>query len=111
MIVGTKTDLEADLEVSTDEGRDLAHKLGCRFAEITVKSHSEVRAVVVDIVRSTVEFQGSINREISNLPRDLEKKENLCDNADPEQPGLGANILSCLRGLLGVNKSSSTALK
>ena len=44
IIIGTKSDLEHNRSVTTDEGRDLAHQLNARYYEISTQSqdHDEI---------------------------------------------------------------------
>lgn len=50
-IVGNKRDQVALREVSTDEGRDTAHKLGCDFFEASAKTNMNVEASFKSLVR------------------------------------------------------------
>ena len=43
MLIGNKCDLESERVVSTEEGRNLANRLGMSFAEVSALSGNNVR--------------------------------------------------------------------
>lgn len=52
VLVGNKTDLESERQVTTAEGRALAHKFGCQFMEASAKHRINVDEAFNAIVRS-----------------------------------------------------------
>ncbi|KAH7131025.1 ras family-domain-containing protein [Dactylonectria macrodidyma] len=51
MLVGNKSDLVAEREVSMQEGHALAHELGCNFVETSAKDCRNVEQAFYDVVR------------------------------------------------------------
>ncbi|TKX22015.1 Ras-like protein 5 [Elsinoe australis] len=64
IVCGNKCDLEAEREVSTEEGKKLARDFGCRFIETSAKSRINVENAFFDIVREIRKY----NREITGGP-------------------------------------------
>ena len=50
MVVGSKIDLANEREVSTEEGQELATKLGCLFAEVSATDGSTIMKAFDKIV-------------------------------------------------------------
>jgi GTPase KRas protein len=51
VLVGNKIDLEGSREVSTEEGTELAKKLGCPFVEASAKARINVDEGFLQVVR------------------------------------------------------------
>lgn len=51
MLVGNKCDLEDQRQVSTQEGQELAKKMGCQFKEASAKTRVNVEEAFYDLVR------------------------------------------------------------
>lgn len=51
LLVGNKVDLESQREVSTEEGKCLAHDWSCPFLEASAKNSHNVNNVFIEIVR------------------------------------------------------------
>ncbi|KAJ6457978.1 ras-like protein [Mycena sanguinolenta] len=51
IIIGNKCDLEAEREVSMQEGRDLAEELGCAFIETSAKQNINVEEAFFNVIR------------------------------------------------------------
>ncbi|KAK6504115.1 Ras GTPase [Arthrobotrys conoides] len=51
LLAGNKCDLETEREVSTEEGRALAHSFGAIFFEISAKAHINIDSSVHELVR------------------------------------------------------------
>eukprot|EP00128_Syssomonas_multiformis_P001709 Colp12_sorted_trinity150504_noHs@22062 len=68
ILVGNKSDLENDRQVSTQEGKDLAKQLKVSFLETSAKQRLNVDKVFHDLVR----LIRSYNKE--NMPKGPEKK-------------------------------------
>lgn len=51
VLVGNKCDLEADRQVSSQEGRDLAKQFGCQFLETSAKQRINVDDAFYQVVR------------------------------------------------------------
>ncbi|XP_064638863.1 ras-related protein Rap-2a-like [Lineus longissimus] len=51
VLVGNKSDLDQQREVSTEEGLSLAHLWGCPFVEASAKNTQNVNEVFIEIVR------------------------------------------------------------
>ncbi|KAK4982736.1 RAS1 protein [Elasticomyces elasticus] len=64
IVVGNKCDLEAERQVSTQEGRNLAQRFGCKFIETSAKSRINVDNAFYDIVREIRKY----NRDMSAYP-------------------------------------------
>lgn len=50
-LIANKSDLEADRQVSTQEGKDLAKKYGCQFIETSAKHRINVDEAFYEVVR------------------------------------------------------------
>ncbi|KAH6894737.1 NC-ras-2 protein [Thelonectria olida] len=111
MLVGTKTDLETDREVSTHEGRVLAEKLGCQFAEITNNSHNEVITILCNAIRMITDFQLKLHQDTSRSQSlGFEKKQDSENHARRKWCGNDRRILAFFKRLLGITKASPMAL-
>jgi len=64
IVVGNKCDLESERQVSTEEGRELAHSFGCKFIETSAKSRINVDNAFYDIVREIRKY----NKDMSGYP-------------------------------------------
>ncbi|KAI7853288.1 ras-like protein 1 [Circinella umbellata] len=56
VLVGNKSDLEADRQVSSQEGRDLARQFGCQFLETSAKNRIHVDDAFYQVVRDIRRF-------------------------------------------------------
>lgn len=56
VLVGNKCDLEADRQVSSQEGRDLAKQFGCPFLETSAKERIRVDDAFYTVVRDIRRF-------------------------------------------------------
>jgi len=75
MLVGSKSDLLKEREISRQEGHDLARKLNCAFMEVSAKSGENVQAAFERILRPrifTPHGTGEIAREAN---RDVAVRE------------------------------------
>jgi len=59
IIVGNKSDLENEREISTKEGEEQAKQWGCRFIETSAKKRINVDEVFYDIVREIKKFNSA----------------------------------------------------
>ena len=55
IIVGNKSDLEEERQVSREEGEDFAKKINCNFYEVSAKTGYNVATVFDDIAQVTFE--------------------------------------------------------
>lgn len=62
IVVGNKCDLEAERQVSKQEGEALARNFGCKFIETSAKSRLNVDNAFYDIVREIRRY----NKEMSS---------------------------------------------
>jgi GTPase KRas protein len=60
VIVGNKADMTDEREVSTEDGSDLAHKLGCGFIEISATNTEHIDPLFVALVRALRHDQISV---------------------------------------------------
>lgn len=51
VVIGNKSDLENERQVSTQEGMDLAHTFGCAFLESSAKTRVNVEESFFQVVR------------------------------------------------------------
>ncbi|KAI8393805.1 ras-like protein 1 [Radiomyces spectabilis] len=56
VLVANKSDLEADRQVSSQEGRDLAKQFGCHFIETSAKQRINVDEAFYEVVRDIRRF-------------------------------------------------------
>jgi GTPase KRas protein len=56
-VVGNKCDLEAERQVSEEEGRAFAKKIGCSFEECSARTSKNVEKVVHDLVRKVKTYR------------------------------------------------------
>lgn len=56
IIVGNKSDLESEREVSRDEGENFAKKINCKFYEVSAKNGYNVTTVFDEIAKVTFEY-------------------------------------------------------
>ncbi|KAI9249407.1 ras-like protein 1 [Phascolomyces articulosus] len=56
VLVANKSDLEADRQVSSQEGRDLARQFGCQFLETSAKNRIHVDDAFYQVVRDIRRF-------------------------------------------------------
>ena len=52
VLVGAKSDLDLERQVTTEEGKTFAEKLGCHFFETSAKDRINVREVFEELVRA-----------------------------------------------------------
>ncbi|KAM9999675.1 hypothetical protein ACTFIZ_008126 [Dictyostelium cf. discoideum] len=71
MMIGNKSDLDNERQVSYQEGKDLAHRLGMSFMEVSAKSRANIEEVFNETVRS-----------VKRREESLLKKDNLKDGKD-----------------------------
>ncbi|KAJ6457987.1 ras protein [Mycena sanguinolenta] len=67
IIIGNKCDLEAEREVSMQEGRDLAEELGCTFIETSAKQNVNVEEAFFNVIRQIPRS----NKSNSGEPQDV----------------------------------------
>jgi len=60
VLVGNKADMTHEREVSTADGADLAHKLGCGFIEISATNPDHIDPLFVALVRALRHDQISV---------------------------------------------------
>jgi GTPase KRas protein len=60
--VGNKKDLYNNREISTEEGKYLAQRLGVEFIETSAKSNSNVEAAFKSVVRQIKANKGGMDR-------------------------------------------------
>ncbi|KAI4165462.1 MAG: hypothetical protein LQ342_000872 [Letrouitia transgressa] len=91
IIVGNKCDLDAERQVSKQEGQDLARQFGCAFIETSAKSRINVDNAFYDIVREIRRY----NKEMSSYPSGLPAMPNGPNKAHtPRQDGESAGCCS-----------------
>ncbi|KAI8994617.1 ras-like protein 1 [Pilobolus umbonatus] len=66
VLVGNKSDLESDRQVSSLEGRDLAKHFGCQFIETSAKQRVHVEDAFFEVVRDIRKY----NKEQENRGQD-----------------------------------------
>ncbi|ORZ01247.1 ras-like protein 3 [Syncephalastrum racemosum] len=88
VLVGNKCDLEADRQVSSQEGRDLAKSFGCPFHETSAKQRIKVDATFYEVVR-----------EIRRMNKEQEaraKGGNQRDNFEMEEGHESSGCCGCI---------------
>ncbi len=79
MLVGNKSDIVTEREVSAQEGSALAEELGCGFIESSAKTCSNVDIAFYDLVRAIrLQREGLADRRDVNTSRSKQKKEKKC---------------------------------
>ncbi|KAF2716019.1 ras-domain-containing protein [Polychaeton citri CBS 116435] len=68
IVVGNKCDLEAERQVSTEEGKQLARSFGCKFIETSAKSRTNVDAAFFDIVREIRKYNRDMSGNSGSTP-------------------------------------------
>lgn len=92
IVVGNKCDLEAERQVSTQEGQKLAQQFGCKFIETSAKSRINVDNAFYDLVREIRRY----NREMSSYPSGAPMGANgPRDHLDTDDPPKGGCCGSC----------------
>jgi len=74
IIVGNKADLETERKVRSDEGSDLAKKLGCQFIETSAKTRQGVEEAYFTVVRKVRETSPKNQRGHVPWEKDPQKK-------------------------------------
>lgn len=67
LLVANQIDKFYEREVSAEEGRELAEKLGCQYIETSAKTGISVQKVFFDLVRM-LRGSKSMNTKSANLP-------------------------------------------
>jgi len=67
IVVGNKCDLEAERQVSKQEGEALARQFGCKFIETSAKSRINVEAAFFDLVREIRRYNRDTNPPSGNI--------------------------------------------
>lgn len=82
IIVGNKCDLDAEREVSRQEGEQLAHQFKCAFIETSAKSRINVDNAFFNIVREIRRFNKDMSSDVRHDGREtgivVEKPEPGC---------------------------------
>ncbi|KAH0563382.1 Ras GTPase [Trichoglossum hirsutum] len=68
IVVGNKCDLEADRQVSKQEGEELARSFGCKFIETSAKSRINVDNAFYNIVREIRKYNKEMSSYTSGNP-------------------------------------------
>lgn len=74
VLVGNKSDLEEQREVSTQEARDLAKSWGASFIESSARNNVNVDECFFELVRSLRKLEGGEKDTSSPGPAKLSKK-------------------------------------
>ena len=61
VLAGNKVDLQDERAVSTEDGQELANRLGARFRETSAKTRLNIQEVFVDAVQMIMQDQGNTN--------------------------------------------------
>jgi GTPase KRas len=72
LLVGNKTDLEDQRQVSIKEGQKLASMLGCFHAECSAKTNLDVDEIMYNLVRK---IRASRNKEAIRVKEESEREE------------------------------------
>ncbi|KAJ3443867.1 ras gtpase-related [Anaeramoeba flamelloides] len=75
MVVGNKTDLEFDRQVSQNEGMDFAKSLHCSFIETSAKTNTNIEKSFFDLVREIKTYCSKNNIDISTYNANEKTKE------------------------------------
>mmetsp|Transcript_15948 Transcript_15948/g.17705 ORF Transcript_15948/g.17705 Transcript_15948/m.17705 type:complete len:202 (+) Transcript_15948:212-817(+) len=82
IVLGNKCDLEADREVTTQEGIDLAKNFGCPFMETSAKKRTNVEEAFFEIVREIRRQACPVEDDEDNDKPKSKKKNSLFKKAD-----------------------------
>lgn len=69
VIVGNKCDLEADRQVTIQEGRDLAKSLKCAFFETSAKTGQNVEESIFELIRDIRRYREQYKQSTPNKKR------------------------------------------
>ena len=69
MLVGNKSDRVTEREVSTQEGHQMAHQLGCEFVEASAKNCVNVERAFYDVVRMLRRQRQAVQRRVAGPPQ------------------------------------------
>ncbi|KAL8740931.1 MAG: hypothetical protein Q9190_006417 [Brigantiaea leucoxantha] len=87
IIVGNKCDLDAERQVSKQEGQDLARQFGCAFIETSAKSRINVDNAFYDIVREIRRYNKEMSSYPSGVPSTANGPKRNATNPDGESAG------------------------
>lgn len=73
VVVGNKSDLESERQVSTQEGMELARNFGAPFFETSAKTRVNVEESFYQLVREIRKAQGVTTKEKSKNKKGLKK--------------------------------------
>ncbi|EPS37092.1 hypothetical protein H072_9287 [Dactylellina haptotyla CBS 200.50] len=85
-IVGNKSDLEAEREVSREEGAALAKSFGYIFFEVSAKDNAKVEEVFRALAREITQYEDRMKQEtVKELKRvvpepEIEKRKGICES-------------------------------
>ncbi|KAM9960311.1 hypothetical protein ACTFIW_009440 [Dictyostelium discoideum] len=78
MMIGNKSDLDDERQVTYQEGKDLAHCLGMSFMEVSAKSRANIEEVFNETVRSVKRREESLlKKDKSKDGKDIKKKNSI----------------------------------
>ena len=75
VVVGTKSDLEEQRQVTAKEGKELAKELNCKFFEASSLSRVNVDACFFELVREIRIYNESLLKEKGPIPVKKQKKK------------------------------------
>lgn len=90
MVVGNKSDLEAERQVSFDEGAQMARQMNAPFLETSAKEAINVEAAFYNLVRLVRDEGGVYNTSLQHDPSNNIQKNNTNpnNNYNNNQPGM-----------------------
>ncbi|KAK5575590.1 hypothetical protein RB653_006723 [Dictyostelium firmibasis] len=77
MMIGNKSDLEYERQITYQEGKDLANCLGMSFMEVSAKTRSNIEEVFNETVRCVKRREESLNKDKSKDGKDIKKKNSI----------------------------------
>lgn len=81
VVVGNKCDLpEAEREVTTEEGKELAQRYGCMFTEASARLNKNITELFMNLTKNLILQRGSSGK----APKGSKKPK---DPKDPDKPG------------------------
>eukprot|EP01105_Mastigella_eilhardi_P005458 TRINITY_DN17160_c0_g1_i1.p1 TRINITY_DN17160_c0_g1~~TRINITY_DN17160_c0_g1_i1.p1 ORF type:complete len:183 (+),score=61.42 TRINITY_DN17160_c0_g1_i1:35-583(+) len=63
VIVGNKSDLTTERAITTEEGKELAAKLGCKFMECSAKTNTNITELFVELLRGINVYRSAKPKE------------------------------------------------